>query len=330
MYSSSQTVSAGACELPADAGRRPGERSAEARAEARRMMVIVNRSALRTGGGLLERLRRRWADAEFVEPQDAEALLRTSVGRFGQVTIAGGDGTLCRLLGAVLEADATVRLVPCGTANDLAAELGVPRGRRALALDGEELEEKPIDVLVAGDAPFTTVGFLGFGSDVVRIVNQLRAVERARPFLAMVGSLVYVLGVLWIGFLRRLELYRLRIVSERGTFEVETPLVVACNQPRVGGTMTLAAGTANDDGHFRLLVFRQHSGWHLLRAIFALCRGVAPAAAGVESFETQDVELASTDGRPFMFCADGEELVFDSQMRLSVHERRLRVLVPKS
>ncbi|MBI4870849.1 MAG: hypothetical protein HY814_04705 [Candidatus Riflebacteria bacterium] len=303
-----------------------------AQATGSRDLVIVNRFALRSRGGrAIGPLRDIFPSALFAEPDLATRLLATTDDQalpFDRVVVSGGDGTLNRFLPQVLNADLPVLLAPAGTANDLAHEMGVGRWS---PYDGDELgrlNEKRLDVIDASGHPFSTVGYLGFGSDVVTAVNRWRQYSWTRPAQVALGKFIYVMGVLWMGALRRLPLYRLCIrESERETV-LTTPLVVVANQPRVGGTMTLAHGTRNDDGRFRILAFRQTSGFALLRAISSLCRGTDPSLAGVESFETSRAQLESLDGRPFLFCADGEELLQGTRLELGLHARQLRLLVP--
>ncbi len=292
-----------------------------------RELVVVNRHALRAPHGRhIGVLHRRFPEAVFAEPDLAQRMLQATVAgqsAFDRVIVTGGDGTLNRFLKPILEAQAAVTLVPAGTANDLAHEIGLAGPGAPPAAP----HEREIDVLMAGSHPFITVGYLGFGSEVVTAVNRWRRLPWSRPLQVVLGKFIYNLGVLWIAALRSLPVYHLRITAGGRTTELRTALVVVANQPRVGGTMTLAHGTRNDDGSFRLLAFRHTGGLALLRAIAALCRGVEPAEAGVESFEAASAVVESLDGKPFLFCADGEELVEGPRLELGVHPRKLRLQV---
>lgn len=292
-----------------------------------RDLISVNRLALRARRGDESTLKTTFPEALVAPPEEAGTVLRSErdLRRF---VVSGGDGTLNHFLLDLLEADVPVGLLPRGTANDLAHEMGVASGLPVTRAESP-VSVRRVDVVLVNQCPFTTVGFMGFGSDVVRLVNRWRTLSWTRPLLALVGKYVYVVGVLLRG-MRRLPHYRLRLRSEDGARDVtvETPLVVIANQPKVGGTMALARGTRNDDGRFRVLVFPKSSGPGLLRKVASLCRGLDPASLGVASFETSRLHLSSLDRRPFLFCADGEELLDGyGELDVRIHPKQLQLIV---
>ncbi len=295
-----------------------------------RDLVSVNRRALRSSQRLIRNLKESLEGAVFAEPEEMAQLLEGKADDetpFERVVLSGGDGTLNRFLEPILDADVPVQLVPRGTANDLACEMKITASIPGHRGPDEPLRMAHIDVPRASGQPFTTVGYLGFGSEVVTVVNWLRTLSWTLPIQRVLGKFIYVLGVLWVGMTRALPIYSLKVTSGDRSFDIESPLLVVANQPRVGGTMNLARGTRNDDGTFRVLIFSATGGLGLLRSIVDLCRGVPPAHAGVESFEASRVEVASRDGRPFLFCADGEELIRSDRLDLDLHPRKLKLIL---
>ena len=101
------------------------------------------------------------------EPGAAQAL-EAVAGGAGRVVVAGGDGTVRDVVGAVGRS-ATVGVVPCGTANLVARTLGLPLGRPGpaarLAVGGEG---QPVD--------------LGLVT-----LHPLHGASRTLPFLVVVG-----------------------------------------------------------------------------------------------------------------------------------------------
>ncbi|MEN8375811.1 MAG: diacylglycerol kinase family protein [Gemmatimonadota bacterium] len=101
----------------------------------RRALVIVNPQA---GQDSLERLRRRLGSAltargvafdivETLAQGHATELARAALGEgYGAVCAAGGDGTLAEVATGLVGSDVPLAIIPRGTANQVARNLGVP------------------------------------------------------------------------------------------------------------------------------------------------------------------------------------------------------------
>ena len=102
------------------------------------------------------------------EPGDAQRMVRQALDEGYRTLVAGGgDGTLREVAQALLESgvDASLALMPLGTANDFAHAAGIPlEPFEALAL----LERSPvaIDVGEMNGEPFVNMATGGFGSKV--------------------------------------------------------------------------------------------------------------------------------------------------------------------
>src|SRR5258705_8171559 len=107
-----------------------------------------------------------WSTPMWLEttPEDpgagmAEAALAAGV---QLVAICGGDGTIMACLGTLAGKDVPVALLPLGTGNLLARNLGVPielADALAVAVRGED---RRIDLGRVGDQPFSVMAGIGF------------------------------------------------------------------------------------------------------------------------------------------------------------------------
>jgi diacylglycerol kinase family enzyme len=108
---------------------------------ARRLLVIYNPTAgrrkarrLKRWLGHLERLGAQVTLAETNAPRHAEAIARAAdPQRFDAVAVAGGDGTINEAVNGLTRSPLPLALLPLGTANVLAAEIGLPRSLKVLA-----------------------------------------------------------------------------------------------------------------------------------------------------------------------------------------------------
>ena len=92
---------------------------------------------------------------------------------FHTIVIAGGDGTISRILDCVIDSECSLGLLPCGYGNDFARSLGIP-------LDIEKAAHtillgtiKTVDVGMIGDATFfMNVCGIGLDATVSAIFNK--------------------------------------------------------------------------------------------------------------------------------------------------------------
>ena len=88
------------------------------------------------------------------------------------VVICGGDGTIMACLGALSGTDVPVALLPLGTGNLLARNLGVPielDDALAVAVDGED---RRIDLGRVGDQPFAVMAGIGFDAAMMADASE--------------------------------------------------------------------------------------------------------------------------------------------------------------
>ncbi len=94
------------------------------------------------------------------------------------VVICGGDGTVMGRLGALVGTDVPVAVVPLGTGNLLAHNLGVPIGfadALAVAVNGVD---RRIDLGRVGDQPFAVMAGIGF--DAAMMADATEDMKRCR------------------------------------------------------------------------------------------------------------------------------------------------------
>ena len=247
-------------------------------------------------------------------PGHAFDLARAAVGRGASVVFAwGGDGTVNEVGRALAFGPAALAVVPAGSGNGLARELGVPRDPVAALRAGLAGTERLIDAGELGERLFFNVAGIGFDA---RVAARFNARARRRR-----GPLPYFLiGIAEIFRYRPAE-YWLSVDGE--TSSCRALLLVCANSRRYGGDVLIAPRARLDDGRLDLVMVAPRGSLRVLwdaRRIFNGSLGRAPGVA-MRSFSRLEVSAAG----PLPVHVDGEPADGGPILVARVHPRALRV-----
>jgi len=288
--------------------------------------VLVNRAARSTARvrwePMVAKILGRRVAPGFLHPDgeiEMAAAARASIARGADaIVVAGGDGSINHVADAIAGLGVPLGLIPLGTANDLARELGIPAGVAGAARRVIDGTVRAIYVLEVNGRAFCTVGGLGIAADAALAANRVR---RSVPLRAL-GSGIYPLAAAASIALRpRLaRAIRVTFADSRGierAFEARVHALLVANQRSLGGGLALPGAPANDDGVFELCAVRAGSRIALLATLARMAAGRAPAS-GAFAVERAVRARIECDG-PAPFFGDGEELArgraFDVRLR---------------
>jgi diacylglycerol kinase (ATP) len=230
---------------------------------------------------------------EATSRDDALAHARKAVAEGLDVLVAvGGDGTAHLALQAVAGTSTALAIVPTGTGNDLATELGVPLTAAGTAEAVLAEEPTPVDAVQVGDQWFACI--LGTGFDAA--VN-----ERANRMTWPRGRRRYDLATLLELRTFRPQPIHLTLDGER--LDRTVMLVALGNGPSYGGGMRMCPGARLDDGLLDVVVVNTLARRRLVALFPKLFKGAHVTDRAVEVFRAAEVVL---DGPPLAVYADGE------------------------
>lgn len=288
----------------------------------RRALFVVNRKA-RSGAGDLEPIRQRLIEGglELIDHGDKAGDPTALIRRHGRdadlIVLGGGDGTVHRVLDALLEVNRPVGLLPLGTANDLARSLELPLDPLAacdVILHGRW---QAIDVGRLNDRPFVNVASLGLAVDVTRRLT--------RGAKSRWGVLAYVWAAWWA--LSRGRAFEVEIIANGERLTTRTWQVTVGNGRSYGGGLTVHEDARIDDSLLDLYSLEVEQGWHILMLLPALWRGSLDPVPTVRTLHGQTFELR-TPRRPRAITADGE-LCGETPAKFLIEPRALSVYVPQ-
>lgn len=215
--------------------------------------------------------------------------------------VAGGDGTLREVVDGLLDGRdrSAVPLVvlPAGTGNALAADLGLARADDALdrLLAGRQ---RMIDVLRVTTGPDA----VQHACDLVGVGLAASAAIRAER-LRLLGAPRYLLGSLLAALQDRPIRLELR-VGDGAPDVLEALLVMASNTRHTGTGLEVAPRALLDDGLLDLVVARGAGRLARLAALWSLLRRREDRAGLLERRQASRVRIAA--GAPIPINLDGD------------------------
>jgi YegS/Rv2252/BmrU family lipid kinase len=211
------------------------------------------------------------------------------------VISAGGDGTLNEIVQGLAGTDVALGVLPMGTMNVWAREVGIPLnlpGALQVLLDGEQ---RRIDLGSANGRYFLL--FAGIGADG-KITSMIE-----HHFLKRLGLFSYIIAGAVVG-LGPLDFHlRLRIDGRR--FRTRASLIIIGNTRLYGGLMAFTNQAYGDDGLLDMCIVRRQGILGRLRVVLNAFRKHYPLGARVsyERFRTVTIDSPvpvpiQVDGEP--------------------------------
>lgn len=234
-------------------------------------------------------------------PGSAGRLAQERIGAGADLILSlGGDGTLNEILPGVAHTDVPVGVIPAGTANVLARELGFgPNALAAVKALSECVPQRvPLGMLKCepGGAPRYFLLMAGVGFDA-HIVYQLNL-----PLKAKLGQTAYWLSS-FRQFFRKLD--ELDVEANGQTFRCTFAL--ASRVRNYAGYLQIARRVSLVKPEFELVLFEGTSPLrHYMKYLAAVALGRASNVKGMHFIDAAKVTFSASSGRRIYVQVDGE------------------------
>ncbi|HEY6871172.1 MAG TPA: diacylglycerol kinase family protein [Geobacteraceae bacterium] len=199
------------------------------------------------------------------------------------VIAGGGDGTVNGVLNGLVPGAATLAVLPLGTSNVLARELGIRSVGEALGRIARR-ETRPLSVGLldmAGERRYFSL-MAGIGFDGAVVAGVRLGEKRWLKEGAYILSAVRVLGN-W-------ERETLEIVADGERRKCHSAVI--CNSARYGGDFMLARDADIFSPGFRVVCIRSGDRRGYLRLALRILTGRGAAGPGVEMFAARELHFA--------------------------------------
>ncbi len=267
-------------------------------------------------------------------PGSAVALASEAVREgYDAILACGGDGTVHEIAQSLVGTDVALGVVPLGTANALAADLGLIASPAKAAR--KLLDATPARVSVGrihfrdnagnpGSRYFVVAA--GIGSDAL-LMARLDARLKRR-----LGYILYLVEAFHIWATSSFPLFE-AILPANGHGSrrvVDVSQLLAVRVRSFGGVLrTLAPGASLRNGNLSLLAFKTQSRLHYLSFLLAAVAGRQTFKGSVELLETPSIECRLPNGsKEELFVEADGEVLGSLPVRLETVPHSLTLLIP--
>ena len=244
-----------------------------------------------------------------------EPVVRSAIKRgINLIVVAGGDGTIDSVMGVMIGSSATLGIIPTGTRNNLAFNLGIPDtlpGAVALLREGRRLK---IDVgsVRSGHTRrwFLEDATLGLLSDIYPFADSVQHGD-----LTQIGNLLSTVVSSTPSHLRMTFEGRKRI-------DMSAYMVLIANMPYIGPRFQISPDVSWNDNHLDVFVFSDMSKLDLISYVVQSTSG-AVEDARIKHFHVKRLTIRSSPLMPVL--ADGMPLT-PGTVTAQIHSRALAVM----
>jgi diacylglycerol kinase (ATP) len=248
---------------------------------------------------------------------DAYELAREAATSGSDLVVAwGGDGTVNEAARALVHADVPLAIVPAGSGNGLASDLGVPFDPREALRIAATGRTTRIDAGQVDECLFFNIAGIGVDAVIAARFAQRGMQER---------GLVAYLQLSSAELLRyRCERYQLTIDGESS--ERRALLVAIANGRQYGNRLLIAPGARLDDGLFEVVIVEDLSLLQIAWRLPSLFRGTLAGSPGITMRAARTVRIGAEG--PIPFHVDGEPRMGHRELTIRMHPLALTIRAP--
>lgn len=246
---------------------------------------------------------------------DISALVAENAAKADGVIVAGGDGTMNAVAGALVDTGLTLGVLPSGTANDLARTLAIPEDPRKAADIIASGHTRRIDLGSVNGHYFFNVASIGLAAD---LAGKLTKQSKKR-----FGRLSYAVAALKV--LMEARPFTAEIINKGEVTRVKTLQIGIGNGRFYGGGMAVESSALINDGHLDLYSLEIDEVWKLALLLRSFRLGRHGLWEEVRTARCTEFEVKTR--RPQPINLDGE-LKTHTPARFEIHPKAVTVFAP--
>lgn len=236
------------------------------------------------------------------------------------VVVCGGDGSILAVAQALGERALPLGLIPGGTMNILARDIGLPMEPEAAAdiIAGGKI--KAVDVGFVNGQPFLCNSAIGLMPHLARTREKLREYPWWRKWPQVVAQTFRLM--------RTYPRLHVKLEVNGQVRHFRTRAIAVSNNLLSDSAGPIPARETLSAGKLGIYVARDTSRWALFRIAARMMAGTWQSDASLEAISAKSAILSFERARPVSVMNDGEPTQLEAPLRYEIREQALRVLAP--
>jgi diacylglycerol kinase family enzyme len=264
------------------------------------------------------------ADIQFVtgeELHDAaeRALAKVKRGEADAIVVGGGDGSIRSVAGVLADTAVPLGVVPLGTLNHFAKDLGIPLQVEDAAATIAAGFPRSVDLAEVNGKIFINNSSIGIYPYMVIDRERRRAQHKVAKWIAMVPA--------FFRMLRHFPRRRLRISAQGFARPYRTPCLFVGNNKYGTELFTFGRRHRLDAGKLWFYVVKPRTPLEFFWMVCRLCFGRMDQVSDLDTFELAEATISAKTSR-LPVALDGEVRIMHCPLHYRSRPRALRVLVP--
>jgi diacylglycerol kinase (ATP) len=260
----------------------------------------------------LVRLRDEFDYITVSEIEDFSSFIKSKIDLYNTFIAVGGDGTVNSLASNLINTDRILGVLPFGSGNGFAREMGFRSNIRSLANDIKRKEYFGIDVLKINNSTCINVAGVGIDSFVAHSFDILK--RRG----------VWNYGITTLKTVRRLKPFNATVSINDKIIEDQFYMISVANTRQFGNDAFLAPDARPDDGKYNLVLVKPFPKYLFPFFAINLLNGTLKESDYVCYIESDKPAIIRTNETRFHI--DGEPCNLNGEIKVEIIKNALRVL----
>lgn len=252
---------------------------------------------------------------EFAGHGEVIARDMSQINEVKTIVAAGGDGTINEVLNGMRASAKPLGIIPLGTANVLAKELGIKINAMDIAEVLMRAHISSLYVATINDQIFSLMASVGYDAGAVKNVNI--------KLKKKVGEAAYVFS-----FIREL------IMAPKIAYNIEVDGnihyaygAIITNGKFYGGKYICAPDASIKENKLHAILFKKSGAIQAIKYFWAIVNNTLYKSAEIEVFEVDSVEISSNHEAPVQIDGD---YFGELPVKIGLIERPVSIICPKT
>ena len=279
------------------------------------LLLLNPKAGTKRLSNLLRQLEKFRDEFDYITISEIEGFggfIKSKLNCYDTFIAVGGDGTVNSLASYLINTDKILGVLPYGSGNGFAREMGFKRNIKALAADVRRKEYTGVDVLKINNSTCVNVAGVGIDSFVAHSFNTRK--KRG----------LWNYGISTLRTLRKLKPFTASVSINNKLIKDQFYMVSVANTRQFGNDAFLAPKAKPDDGKFNVVLLKPFPKFLLPIFLVKLLNGTLKDSEYVKYFESENPGIIYT--QETRFHIDGEPRTFTGEIKVEILKNSLKIL----